>query len=557
MGTYTYKAFISYSHKDRTWARWLHRKLETYTFPKNLMGTQSDIGPVLRNLKPIFRDREELSAGHNLGEKIEAALKASENLIIICSPHAAQSHWVNQEILFFKRHNRGAKIFSVIVKGEPFASNTQEECFPQGLRFDLDEAGELSSTPAEPLAADLKESGDGKRLGVLKLISGMAGLGLNDLVQRDLQRVRKRVTAITASAAAIVLAMGGLTWTALDARDEAEQRRNDAEGQIEFMLTDLRDEVEKVGRLDALKVVGDRALEYYNNNQDYLSNSRSMARYSRTLQYLGEIELKNLERSKDANLEQAKDLFERAVNNTKALYLNSPENPDVIFDHSQAIFWRGNTHLLLGNSESAYEDFETYSQFSKKLKNLEPSSERGQTEHSLASLNLAVWYYFNNNNIKALELVVDIIPPLEKAMNLFPESQKIKLDLAEAYAWVADFNFNKNANISVAYRKKQKDLLYKLIDTTQGEDDLHLRHKKLTAISGLSRALIEFKKCEDAIKLIEKNISEAVRMVEFDRTNTHYLETKNWMCKHHERAKKCVIKNHINYVSNTLIPCKL
>ena len=151
------------------------------------MGTQSDIGPIPRNLKPIFRDREELSAGHNLGEKIEAALKASENLIIICSPNAAQSHWVNQEILFFKRHNRGAKIFSVIVEGEPFASNTQEECFPPGLRFDLDEAGELSSTPSEPLAADLRDRGDGKRLGVLKLISGMAGLGVNDLVQRDLQ----------------------------------------------------------------------------------------------------------------------------------------------------------------------------------------------------------------------------------------------------------------------------------------------------------------------------------------------------------------------------------
>ena len=130
MGTYKYKAFISYSHKDRAWARWLHRKLETYTFPKNLVGTQSDIGPIPRNLKPIFRDREELSAGHNLGEKIEAALKASENLIIICSTNAAQSHWVNQEILFFKRHNRGAKIFSVIVDGEPFTSNTQEECFP-------------------------------------------------------------------------------------------------------------------------------------------------------------------------------------------------------------------------------------------------------------------------------------------------------------------------------------------------------------------------------------------------------------------------------------------
>ena len=161
----------------------------------------------------------------------------------------------------------------------------------------------------------------------MKLISGLAGLGVNDLVQRDMHRARRRVTAITASAAATVVAMGGLTWTALDARDEADRRRNDAEGQIEFMLTDLRDEVEKVGRLDALKVVGDRALGYYNRNQDYLDNSRSMARYSRILQYLGEIELKKLEQNKEANLEQAKFLFERAVNNTCLLY-TSPSPRD-------------------------------------------------------------------------------------------------------------------------------------------------------------------------------------------------------------------------------------
>ncbi len=557
MGADQYKAFISYSHKDRAWAKWMHRKLETYAFPKNLIDSQTDIGPVPRNLRPIFRDREELAAGHNLGKKIEAALNASENLIIICSPNAAQSHWVNQEILYFKHHNRGAKIFSVIVEGEPFASNPADECFPDSLKFEIDPAGELSSEPAEPLAADLRENRDGKRLGLLKLISGMAGLGVNDLVQRDLQRARKRVTAITASAAAIVLAMGGLTWTALDARVEADQRRNDAEGQIEFMLTDLREEVEKVGRLDALKVVGDRALAYYNNNEEYLNNSRSKARYSRTLQYLGEIELKKFERDQEANLDKAKILFERVVNNTTDLYLESPEDPDVIFNHAQAIFWRGNTHFLLGNSESAYQDFENYSLFSKKLKILEPASERGQTEHSLASLNLAVWFYFNNNNDEALKLIIDIIPPLEKAINLFPESQKIKLHLAEAYAWVADFNFSNDARVSVKFRKKQKDILDLIIRTTADDHDLPLMNNKLTAISGLSRALIEINECEDALLLIDENISEAVRMVEFDRTNTHYLETKNWLCKHRDRADKCIVKNHINYASTNLTLCEL
>ncbi|MGC5276337.1 hypothetical protein ACPXAM_24715, partial [Escherichia coli] len=53
------------------------------------------------------------------------------------------------------------------------------------------------------------------------------------------------------------------TWFAVEARKEAEFQRNEADGLVEFMLTDLRAKLEPVGRLDALDVVGTRALDYY------------------------------------------------------------------------------------------------------------------------------------------------------------------------------------------------------------------------------------------------------------------------------------------------------
>lgn len=33
-----YKAFISYSHRDQDFARWLHRQLETYAIPRDWSG---------------------------------------------------------------------------------------------------------------------------------------------------------------------------------------------------------------------------------------------------------------------------------------------------------------------------------------------------------------------------------------------------------------------------------------------------------------------------------------------------------------------------------------
>lgn len=58
-------AFISYRHADNTqegrrWAEWLHRGLERYVVPRDLIGTPNLRGEPIRNfLYPIFRDEYE------------------------------------------------------------------------------------------------------------------------------------------------------------------------------------------------------------------------------------------------------------------------------------------------------------------------------------------------------------------------------------------------------------------------------------------------------------------------------------------------------------------
>ncbi|MFM8890910.1 MAG: toll/interleukin-1 receptor domain-containing protein [Planctomycetia bacterium] len=86
-----YVAFISYSHADAAIAKRLHRWLESYRIPRRLVGRETALGTVPPRLRPIFRDREELPTSADLGEQIGAALRASQCLIVICSPRAAQS----------------------------------------------------------------------------------------------------------------------------------------------------------------------------------------------------------------------------------------------------------------------------------------------------------------------------------------------------------------------------------------------------------------------------------------------------------------------------------
>ena len=145
---FKYRAFISYSHSDEHWAKWLHKSLETYSVPKRLVGSQTEFGPVPARFAPVFRDRDELATATNLGETLTRALEQSAFQVVICSPAAAKSRWVNEEILAFKRLGREHRIFCLIVAGEPGASasaaTADQECFPNALIYKM---GRMGNSP--------------------------------------------------------------------------------------------------------------------------------------------------------------------------------------------------------------------------------------------------------------------------------------------------------------------------------------------------------------------------------------------------------------------------
>jgi len=103
MSGFKYRAFISYSHRDAPWARWLHNALERYRVDRDLVGRATPAGSVPKTLRPIFRDRDEFSAGHSLTEQSLTALDASQFLVVLCSPNAAHSKYVNEEVRYFNR----------------------------------------------------------------------------------------------------------------------------------------------------------------------------------------------------------------------------------------------------------------------------------------------------------------------------------------------------------------------------------------------------------------------------------------------------------------------
>jgi hypothetical protein len=85
---FKYRAFISYSHADTDWARWLHRALESFPIDKDLVGRETATGAIPPSLRPIFRDRDDFTAGHTLNEQTRPALRcvggAHRHLLAVC-----------------------------------------------------------------------------------------------------------------------------------------------------------------------------------------------------------------------------------------------------------------------------------------------------------------------------------------------------------------------------------------------------------------------------------------------------------------------------------------
>lgn len=78
-------------------------------------------------INPVFFAPSDIQPG-GLNAELQARLKASRHLIVICSPHSAKSDWVGKEISFFHSLGRTENIHLFIIEGTPHSGNPDTEC---------------------------------------------------------------------------------------------------------------------------------------------------------------------------------------------------------------------------------------------------------------------------------------------------------------------------------------------------------------------------------------------------------------------------------------------
>ncbi len=417
-----YRAFISYSHHDRKTAEWIHRALETYRAPRRLTTTDGDAPePTLR---PIFRDRAELSASSDLGEVIRDALDRSDALILLCSPASAASGWVDQEVSYFLNAHNPDRVICVITRTTPERS-TLTEVLPPALR-------EALAPGVEPLAVDLRRDADGLRLARLKIAARLLNVSLDRLVQRDARRRTRVMAGFTAAAVVVALAMGGMSIATLRSRQIARDQRDETEALVAYMLGDLREQLEPVGRLDVLDGVSAKVLAYYGKARTDQLDDKALSQRAKAQTLLGTI------RDRRGDLAGARDAFRQAALTTQILAERDPENGERIFDEAQNVYWLGYMEWRQGNMAGAEQGFKRYEQLAQALVMLDPGRADWRLEVAYAKNNLGTLRFEQGRPAEALDLFRAALVTFEAERARAPKATDRLVDAVDSHAWVAD-----------------------------------------------------------------------------------------------------------------------
>ena len=202
---------------------------------------------------------------------------------------------------------------------------------------------------------------------------------------------KRRLRILAAAGVLVVLALGGVKYTldlerertaAVQARQEADGRRKQAEDLIGFMLGDLREKLEPVGRLEILDDVGGKAMAYFAAVPVETLSDEELSRRSKALYQIGSV------RIAQGNLEAASKPLEESLDLAKALVARSPEDGERLYELAQSHFWVGFVRWRRRDLEGALEHFRAYSDLAERLVGMDPGRTDWRIELASAHSNI-------------------------------------------------------------------------------------------------------------------------------------------------------------------------
>lgn len=218
-----FDAFVSYGHVDDGGiARQLQSGVERFAKPWYRA----------RALR-LFLDSNNLSANPGLWSSIETALASSSWFVLVTSPGAAGSKWVEREIRWWLQHRSAKRLLIVVASGSLSWDAEQGDfdprtstALPSALLGAFDEEPrwvllpDRTSAGAEPTELDLREA----VIDVATAIRGVPKEELASAAAREHRRTRRLIRGVIAGLTVLLAAAVVAGLIAMDQRDTARDQ---------------------------------------------------------------------------------------------------------------------------------------------------------------------------------------------------------------------------------------------------------------------------------------------------------------------------------------------
>ncbi|MDR1966042.1 MAG: hypothetical protein LBQ36_04980, partial [Synergistaceae bacterium] len=173
----------------------------------------------------------------------------SRYLIVVCSPRCAESAHVDDRVRRFIESGRSENVIPFIVEGTPAPnSDSEQQCYPPSLSRDI-------------LGVALSEGSREEAL--VKIVARLLRVQYSRLYQRHLRERRRFIRRALAAASAVLAVMVVLASWALLAETEARERREAADGLVEFLTAATESEAFENLPTDPRSVISEKIREHY------------------------------------------------------------------------------------------------------------------------------------------------------------------------------------------------------------------------------------------------------------------------------------------------------
>ncbi|NWL17667.1 transcriptional regulator [Pseudoalteromonas sp. Scap03] len=232
-----------------------------------------------------------------------------------------------------------------------------------------------------------------------------------------------------------------MSVTSFQAQQLAQQKRQEAESLLGFMVGDFADKLRSVKRMDLLDGISNKALEYFTNQVDEPSSLfnfssqqgefKSRFQYAQTLEAMGEVAY-----SRGKTIE-AFTAFENARIRLEALLKIQPNNLELLTLAGANAFWLGQLHYDKSDYAAAEPLLKKYHTYSETMYSLAPNDFNSIMELSYSHNSLGSLYIEKSDYIAAKQRFTKSLALKNKALELKPNNKNLLRDKADTISWLA------------------------------------------------------------------------------------------------------------------------